>query len=183
MNRPINLFLKNAINYACFAITWFVAVVGAKHEYVWLGLIISSIFLLINLCLFNNWKNELLKIILITLIGGSIDSLLYYEGSIVHFVGENPFYPLVPPWMWGLWLMFSSTLNHSLAWLRYNYLLAGLVGAVAGPLSYLAGANIGALVFNDWKYSLIVYSLCWLILLPVTLWLAALQPYFMRPKT
>ena len=50
-----------------------------------------------------------------------------------------------PPWILGLWALFATTLNRSLAWLHGRYALAAVLGAIAGPLSYWAGARLGAL--------------------------------------
>ena len=49
-----------------------------------------------------------------------------------------------PHWIVAMWVLFASTLNVSLRWLRGRWALATLLGAVAGPLAYYGGAGLGA---------------------------------------
>ena len=58
---------------------------------------------------------------------------------------------IVPLWLVLLWGAFAATLAHSLDTLRSKPLLSALVGGIFAPLSYLAGANFGAV---DLGYSL-----------------------------
>lgn len=44
-----------------------------------------------------------------------------------------------------LWLNFAMTLGASLSWLRGRYSAAALLGAAGGPVSYYAGARLGAI--------------------------------------
>jgi hypothetical protein len=48
-----------------------------------------------------------------------------------------------------MWVLFASTLNVSLRWLRGRWMLAMLLGAVAGPLAYYAGAGLGGVVIAE----------------------------------
>ena len=59
----------------------------------------------------------------------------------------------VPPWLAVLWLLFAGTLFHSLGWLRQRLALASVLGAVSGPLSYVAGIALGAAEsrFETWQ--------------------------------
>jgi hypothetical protein len=52
-----------------------------------------------------------------------------------------------PHWMVALWMMFATTLNVSLAWMKRSLLLAAALGATGGPLAYWAGAALGGLSF------------------------------------
>ena len=47
-----------------------------------------------------------------------------------------------------MWAMFGTTLRGSLSWLAGRYGLAALLGAVAGTLSYLGGAKLGAVTMH-----------------------------------
>ena len=55
---------------------------------------------------------------------------------------------LVPVWILALWCAFASTLNVSLVWLQGRYLMAILLGAIAGPIAYLGAERIGAVTLT-----------------------------------
>jgi hypothetical protein len=42
----------------------------------------------------------------------------------------------------------AATLRHSLGWLRGRWLVGAVLGAVGGPLAYLGGESLGALILN-----------------------------------
>jgi uncharacterized membrane protein YfcA len=69
-------------------------------------------------------------------------------------------------------MLFATTLNIAFRWLRDRLVLASLLGAVFGPLSYFAGARLGAVVINDFPSALIALALAWALLLPGLLLLA-----------
>jgi len=73
----------------------------------------------------------------------------------------------IPLWLVVLWLLFSGTLFHSLAFLQQRLLLAAIVGATAGPLSYLAGMRLGAATttHDAWTVALAMAP-AWALLLP-----------------
>ena len=50
---------------------------------------------------------------------------------------------LVPPWICALWLAVGMLPRFSLGWLRGRPLLAAVLGAAGGPLSFLAGEKMG----------------------------------------
>src|SRR5205085_49591 len=50
-----------------------------------------------------------------------------------------------PLWMVSLWMVFATTLNHSLRWLASRPWAAALAGGIGGPLAYFAGEKLGAL--------------------------------------
>jgi len=79
----------------------------------------------------------------------------------------------IPPWLAMLWLLFATTFAHSLAWLQARLGLAALLGAALGPLSYVAGLELGAAStrFPQWQVALAMAP-AWALLLPLLLFLA-----------
>lgn len=79
----------------------------------------------------------------------------------------------IPPWLVVLWLLFATTFAHSLAWLHERLALGALLGAVLGPLSYVAGVELGAAStpFPLWQLALAMAP-AWALLLPLLLFLA-----------
>lgn len=74
----------------------------------------------------------------------------------------------IPLWLLVLWLMFAGTLLHSLAFLQQRLVLAAVLGAVAGPLSYLAGMRLGAASsgHDAWVVA-VAMAPAWAVFLPV----------------
>ena len=77
-----------------------------------------------------------------------------------------------PVWIVAMWVVFATTLNVSLAWLKRSLPLAILFGAIGGPLAYVAGAALGGLVFLRQMPALIALSLGWAAITPLLLWIA-----------
>jgi hypothetical protein len=120
----------------------------------------------------NRWR-EFQFILLVGVLGMVVDSLskitglLSYNGDILQVAW------LAPLWIGALWLQFASTLNSSLAWLQDNYLIALVMGAIFGPLSYLGGARLGALSLpQDKTVTIIALAIIWGIAMPALAWLA-----------
>jgi hypothetical protein len=84
----------------------------------------------------------------------------------------------IPPWLAMLWLLFATTFAHSLAWLQARLGLAALLGAAFGPLSYLAGIELGAASTRLplWQVALAMAP-AWALLLPLLVFLPR------RPRT
>ena len=144
-----SLFLK-VINFIWFQTIW------------WLVILMQSASIPYVLALFLLWfvltptrKIDGKLMLLVMLVGATIDSLLMYC-SVFYFTEDAYVFTALSMWMVPLWLVllwgaFAATLAHSLDTLRSKPLLAALVGGIFAPLSYLAGANFGAV---DLGYSL-----------------------------
>ena len=69
-------------------------------------------------------------------------------------------------------VLFATTLNVGMRWLRKSTLVAAIAGAIGGPLAFLAGERMGAVSFADPATSLVVIGIGWAVLLPVLVQLA-----------
>jgi Protein of unknown function (DUF2878) len=163
---------KVLINVLAFYIGWFACVGGMAQGYPLLGPLVVAGLLGLHLWLTASAVQEARFLVVVGLIGSGIDSVvaglgLYsFAGTVVPW--------LCPPWITALWMLFGSTLRVSLSWLAGHSALAAVLGAVAGPLSYYAGARLGALFFPpDPTMSLAVLALAWGLTLPALLKLAA----------
>ena len=85
---------------------------------------------------FQAEKNELVLILLVATIGVLLDSTLEYNSIFVF-----PKTEYIPLWLITLWFCFAATIRHSLGFLAQSKILQLLVGGIAAPLSYLAGAK------------------------------------------
>jgi pheromone shutdown protein TraB len=134
----------------------------------WFGLVywgnafipISVSLLLMHLYFYGRKNHELLLILIITLIGVIVDSLLQHLNVFVFEYSTH-----IPLWLITLWACFASTISHSLDFLSRHKALQVLVGGLLAPLSYLAGYKLNAV---DITFSIsttyLILSLIWGVL-------------------
>lgn len=106
------------------------------------------------------------------LIGLALDSVLLGLGVLQYNNGQYAA-ALPPHWMSAMWALLATTLNVSMGWLRGRPVLAALLGAVSGPLSYAAGVRLGAASFVDTPLALGGLAVGWAIAMPLLMQLAA----------
>ena len=165
------------INILAFQAGWFACVLGAARGSLWAGPIVVVVSLAFHLALAKDRRNEARLFVVAGLLGFFLDSVQAAMGIFFFTTAEtmpewSPSW-LSPPWMVALWPNFAATFHVSLSWLTGRYALAASLGAVGGPLSYYAGARLGALSFpTELTTSLLVVGLVWAIALPVLLWAA-----------
>jgi hypothetical protein len=96
---------------------------------------------------------------------------LYF--GVFALIGDPRFPYLCPVWLVALWAMFGTTLRGSLSALAGRYGLAAVLGAVAGPLSYLGGAKLGAVTLHPNRaVSIAALAVGWSVVMPLLVWLA-----------
>jgi hypothetical protein len=66
-----------------------------------------------------------------------------------------------------MWMLFATTLNVSMRWLRGRPKLAAIFGFFGGPASYIAGQKLGGIVFNDELAALLALAIGWAIIMPI----------------
>ena len=130
-------------NFLGYQAVWFVAVAGAGRGLVWPALSALAGFALWQLALSGTRRADLGLLAVALALGVLLDGTLSF-GGLLGYAAPRPALPPggAPLWILALWAAFALTLNHSLAWLRRRWLLAGLLGAVGGPLAYLAAAKM-----------------------------------------
>lgn len=106
-----------------------------------------------------------------TVSGWLWDSAVAHSGLLAYPNGV-PLPGTAPYWLAGLWVLFAIQLNTLLRWLKHRPPVAMLVGALAGPASFRAGAALGAVNFSDPAAALVVLATGWAVILPTALALA-----------
>ena len=100
------------------------------------------------------------------LIGVVLDSLLQ-SFSVIAFYGWA-LGPLSPFWLWALWVLFGLTLNSSLAFLKtQSPLITATLGLFFGPITYYAGAKLGAAGLNASPFHILSLALVWMLAMPL----------------
>ena len=164
LTRPRSLIL----NALLFQLGWFACIFGAQRP--WL-LAVALACLGAHFAWIARWRAEGRLVASVALFGCALDSFLLNLG-VFDFAGDSR---LLPAWLALLWALFATTLNHSLAWSARPWWLGCLLGAVAGPLSYLAGARLAGvgLPLGPWP-TLLLLAAIWAAVMPVAHGFAAL---------
>ena len=159
------------VNFVAFQLGWFACVLGAAHGLPWAGTGVALAIVAWHLTRAARPGAELILVLIAAGIGALWDSGLSGLGWIRYPSGVL-IEGTAPYWIVAMWMLFATTLNVSLAWLRRNLPLAAVFGALGGPLAYLGGAKLGALTFAAQDAALVALALGWAVLTPLLLRLA-----------
>lgn len=112
------------------------------------------------------------KLAAIALVTGVLADTCLQMVNIISFYGWA-LGPVSPFWLWMLWILFAMTLNGSLSFLQKLPLwLSAVAGLAFGPLTYYAGAQLGAAAFDGSFVHLGALALTWMIALPFLVYMA-----------
>jgi len=108
---------------------------------------------------------EMQLAVLAMAVGIAVDSTLQYF-SVIRFLGLSVA-GLSPLWLWMLWVLFATTLNSSLGFLQtFSWKVSAAMGLVFGPVSYIAGAKLGAADFDYSTAHILALAVIWMVVLP-----------------
>lgn len=155
------------VNLIAFQIAWFASVLGGANALPWLGVIVTAVVVAVHLYQSARPGPEALMLLIVGIIGTFWDSLLVRLGFLAYPSGMLAPW-LAPVWIIAMWVAFATTLNVSLAWLRKNWYLACVLGALGGPLAYYAGYRLGGVEFPDTLVALSVLAAGWFFLMPLS---------------
>jgi len=158
--------LLGAAQFLLFQAAWFACVLGAAHGRVALGVAAVAVAVIVNLGLSDRRRADLALTALAILIGLAWDTWML-RGGWVLYASPGPVASWAPAWILALWALFATLLRGPLSWLHARPLLAAVMGAVGGPLSYLAAVRLGAGHFPDAAYALSVLALGWALITPL----------------
>lgn len=159
------------VNFIGFQVGWFACVLGAANDKELLGMIIALGVIIYHVVTQGDLRKELKLVLAATAIGLlwetwvlNLDILRYPSHS------ELLFWP--PSWLIMMWALFATTINLSMGWLKGRWVLSVFMGAVFGPLAFIGGEKLGAVVFLDSTQSIVTLSIGWGLLMPLLLWIA-----------
>lgn len=158
------------VNFVAFQVGWFACVLGAARGWPLIGPLVALAILAPMAWTAPSPRGFLLLLAAGALVGFCWDSTLSAAG-LMQFSGGH-LAPFAPPWIVALWMLFASTCNRSLRWLQASLPLAIGLAVIAAPLSYLAGARLGALHLPRPTAGLVAQALGWAVILPLLLRLA-----------
>jgi hypothetical protein len=165
---PTSLLLANLI---CFQVGWFACVLGPARGWTWQAPSLVAAIAAAWLLVAPRPLGLALVLALTGVVGLCWDSALAVLGLIAYRPGPlTP--PLAPSWILAMWVLFATTLQVSLRWLRGRWWFAALLGAALAPLAYLGGARLGALQLLQPQLALLAQAAGWALLLPALVALA-----------
>lgn len=159
------------VNFLAFQIGWFSSVIGAAQQMPWAG---PAVFLVIFAVHLRQALRPWLEVYLVVvsgMIGIFFESMLVALGWVTYPSGMFS-ESLAPYWIVTMWMLFATTLNVSLGWLKGRPWLAALLGLVGGPASYFAGSRLGGIQFLDFGAAMAALGAGWALSMPVLVRLA-----------
>ena len=159
------------VNAVVFQIGWFCCVLGGANDLPWLGTLTALVIVSWHINNAPHPRNELLLILSAGVIGAIWDSLLVYAGWLQYPSGTL-IAGTAPHWIIAMWLLFATTLNVSLRWLKHRPLVAAVTGAVAGPAAYFAGYKLGGVQIPDMTIAMTALALGWSVFMPLLMGLS-----------
>ena len=159
------------VNFIGFQVGWFACVLGAANDKELLGMIVALGVIIYHIVTQGDSFKEL-KLVLIALAIGLIWETWVLNLDILRYPSHPDALFWAPSWLIMMWALFATTINLSMAWLKGRWVLSVFMGAVFGPLAFIGGERLGAVVFLDSTLSIITLSVGWGLLMPLLLWTA-----------
>lgn len=148
---------------------WWACVLGAARGLFFVGPLIVALLIVIQIGSLPNAarRRACRAALLVGVSGTAADSILTALGLLRLHGSPIPW--LAPLWITALWCQFATVLPAFSA-LRSRPILAGMLGAVGGPLAYAGGARLGAAALHaePWA-SLLAVGCVWGMALPLML--------------
>lgn len=159
------------LNALGFQAGWWACVLGVSRGWERPALLLAAALALVHLRLAAQPRKEAQLALIALVLGVVVDTLLQTWG-VIHFEGLA-WAPLSPYWLWMLWILFALTLNASLAFLRSLPLaVSAVAGGIFGPLTYHAGAALGAASLTSTPSNTIQLVLAWALAMPCLILMA-----------
>ena len=160
------------VNFVLFQLGWLACVVGGAQGWALWGALFSLLIVLRHLQCAQNMRKETHLLLLAGAIGLVWESALVNAGLLIYPdpIAELVGIALAPYWILTLWLIFATTFNVSMRWLKTRLWLAVPFGAIGGPLAFVAGEKLGAVIIAEPQTTLVVLAIGWAIWSPLLAW-------------
>ena len=157
--------MRNLIQALSFQAGWWACIGGVGHGLEWEAIVFCLALMGAQLY-FSPSRSQDMQLGGIALLTGIFVDTTLQRLSYIDFYGWA-LAPLSPFWLWLLWAMFGLTLNSLLSLFRHpSPLFLSIAGLVSGPLTYYAGAKLGAAHFIATPVHLAGVAVAWMLCLP-----------------
>jgi len=159
--------VKRAFQFIIFDLVWLSAIIG-REQFLWLTLALILLMAWSARAFYWQRRRYIATLVLV----GVFAELILVLAGVIQFKGFSLFESaLVPLWLIVLWVGFSAMVFTVFDWLQHRKVLSFLLGAIFGPVTYIAGERLGAAEFMVSSPMVItVYAVVWgLIMVLVSL--------------
>lgn len=154
-------------NYAAYQLGWIAAVGGAAVGAPVAGAVVAFALTAAHVGLARERAREAALVAAAVATGLVVERLLIAEGTY-RLLAAAPVGAWPPPWLVALWAQFATTWRYSLATVFARWWTAALFGALGGPLAFVAGARVGAVVLaTPLTPALVRLGVAWAVALAV----------------
>lgn len=157
--RPVLYFLLGQAG-------WFACVLSAARGADYLGIVFVAALIALHIKSAKRSMAEAKLLVAVVFIGGAWESVLIALDFLA-YPKSRWVLGLAPVWLIALWGLFAAQFNTTYRWLKHRVLAGALLGAIAGPLSFRAGALMGAVRFDRQVPAFVALAIGWSVILPV----------------
>lgn len=159
------------LNFVLFQTAWFAGVLGAAHDMPLLGTLVVAAVIAWHVGVSARPAAEAQLVAAALVVGAAFETFCVQLGQVA-FTSGQPVPRLAPYWMVAMWGLLAIALNVTMRWMKRRWLLASVLGAIAGPVSYVGGVRLGAAHFLDASAALATLAIAWALLMPLMMWLS-----------
>ncbi len=152
-------------NIVIYQVCWLACILGGANDLPLAGVAAVALAVAWHLRLADAPRAEIALLVVAGLAGAVWDSLLVAAGWLVYPSGTL-IAGTAPYWIVALWVGFATTFNVSLRYFKPRLALAAMLGAIGGPLAFLAGERLGGVTFTDTTTAMVALALGWATLMP-----------------
>ena len=152
-------------NLVLFKLGWVACVMLAAAGRPVMATLVVAAVVLAHLATVPVKSKESMLLVSAALIGMTWESLLVKFG-VVSYSGYTDATALAPHWIVAMWVLFATTINHGLRWIKRSWVVASAAGLIGGPLAFFSGAQLGAVEFSNTALALAAIGVGWAVLLP-----------------
>lgn len=165
--------MTNLVNMLLFQGAWFAGVMGAAEGLWWAGpAALLPLLAHFVVAMRASWPaaRSLAYLSAFAIAGAGLEFVQTRVFGSYAFAATGPHAGIV--WMAALWCGFATTLPLSLRWIARRPLPATVGGLVFGPLSFVGGEKLGAVVLGESRTtSVLVLAAVWSLAFPLAGWL------------
>ena len=167
--------IQALVSFVAFQACWFACVGGAARGIPWAGPLAVAAFVAAQLRTIPSSAERSRQgwaLGLAAVLGYAADSALVLAG-VLTFPSQAVLGWPSTMWMVSLWVLQAATLRGVMAWMKGRFTLAALLGAIGGPMAYLAGERLGAAVLGpSHTAALALIAVEWALAMPLLVWMA-----------
>ena len=156
------LYIRNLV---LFKLGWVACVMLAAAGQPVMATLVVAAVVMAHLATVPVKSKESMLLVSAAVIGMAWESLLVRFG-IVSYPGYTDAAALAPYWIVAMWVLFATTINHGLRWIKRSWIVASAAGLIGGPLAFFSGAQLGAVEFSNTLLALVSIGVGWAVLLP-----------------